>query len=95
VKGYLTTRQRPRTLAAVGDSPRQSPRGRTGPDGLSAREVEVLRLVADGQSNRDVGETLGLSPLTVKSHLARIGRKLGSGDRAEMVALALRAGIFA
>jgi DNA-binding NarL/FixJ family response regulator len=62
---------------------------------LSGREVEVIRLVADGQSNKEVGDTLGLSALTVKSHLARIARKLGTGDRAEMVALALRAGVIA
>lgn len=63
-----------------------------GVDQLSAREVEVLTLVADGRSNREVGESLGLSALTVKSHLARIARKLGTGDRAEMVAMAMRAG---
>lgn len=60
--------------------------------GMSQRELEVLQLVADGHSNRDVGEQLGLSALTVKSHLARIARKLGTGDRAEMVVLAMRAG---
>ncbi|NHC46130.1 response regulator transcription factor [Motilibacter aurantiacus] len=59
---------------------------------LSSRELEVLSLVANGQSNKDVGEALGLSALTVKSHLARIARKLGTGDRAEMVMVALRAG---
>ncbi len=59
---------------------------------LSARELQVLRLVADGHSNRDAGDTLNLSALTVKSHLARIARKLGTGDRAHMVILALRAG---
>jgi len=64
-----------------------------GPDGLSAREVEVLQLVSDGNSNRDIGEALGLSALTVKSHLARIARKLGTGDRAEMVAVSMRAGL--
>jgi DNA-binding NarL/FixJ family response regulator len=56
--------------------------------------VEVLQLVADGNSNRDIGVALSLSALTVKSHLARIGRKLGTGDRAEMVAVALRAGVI-
>ena len=61
---------------------------------LSAREIEVLRLVADGKSNKQIGETLSLSALTVKSHLARIARKLGTGDRAEMVALVMRAGII-
>jgi DNA-binding NarL/FixJ family response regulator len=62
--------------------------------GLSAREVEVLQLVADGCSNRDVGDALGLSALTVKSHLARIARKLGTGDRAEMVLVSLRGGVI-
>ncbi len=37
---------------------------------------------------------LSLSALTVKSHLSRIGRKLGTGDRAQMVALAMRAGVI-
>jgi DNA-binding NarL/FixJ family response regulator len=61
---------------------------------LSGREIEVLRLVADGQSNKQIGEQLGLSALTVKSHLARIARKLGTGDRAEMVAMAMRGGVI-
>lgn len=61
-------------------------------DDLSGREVEVLQLVAEGQSNKDIGVALGLSALTVKSHLARISRKLGTGDRAEMVAIAMRTG---
>ncbi|MEJ5868845.1 helix-turn-helix transcriptional regulator [Pseudokineococcus sp. 5B2Z-1] len=60
---------------------------------LSEREVQVISLVAEGRSNRDVGEVLGLSALTVKSHLARIARKLRTGDRAEMVAITLRAGL--
>lgn len=59
--------------------------------GLSDREVEVLRHVAAGRSNRAIGDAMGLSALTVKSHLARIARKLGTGDRAGMVATALRA----
>lgn len=84
------------------------PNGRTGPAqpaseqpdpdvpgyGLSQREIDVLQLVADGHSNRAVGEALGLSALTVKSHLARIARKVGTGDRAEMVVIALRAGLI-
>jgi DNA-binding NarL/FixJ family response regulator len=61
---------------------------------LSGREVEVIRLVSDGQSNKQIGEQLGLSALTVKSHLARIARKLGTGDRAEMVAMAMRGGVI-
>lgn len=61
---------------------------------LTSREISVLELVAGGRSNRLVGEALGLSALTVKSHLARISRKLGTGDRAELVAIAFRAGLL-
>lgn len=61
---------------------------------LSTREVEVLRMVADGRANKWIGDQLDLSALTVKSHLARIGRKLGTGERAHMVMLALRAGVI-
>ena len=84
------TRRWPRLLAAgLRSAPSDS-----GVSELSGREVEVLRLVSDGQSNKQIGEQLGLSALTVKSHLARIARKLGTGDRAEMVALAMRAGVI-
>ncbi len=61
---------------------------------LSAREIQVLQGVADGHSNSDIAVDLELSPLTVKSHLSRIGRKLGTGDRAHAVLLALRAGVI-
>ena len=61
---------------------------------LTARELGVLKLVADGRSNRKIGEDLGLSALTVKSHLARISRKLGTGDRAELVATVIRTGLM-
>src|SRR5690348_8618148 len=61
---------------------------------LSAREIEVLQGVANGRSNGDIAADLGISPLTVKSHLARIGRKLGAGDRAQAVLLALRARVI-
>lgn len=76
---------------------RVSPSARSVPSSiheLSSREIEVLRLVADGRSNKWIGQELALSSLTVKSHLARIGRKLGTGDRAHMVALAMRAGVI-
>jgi len=62
--------------------------------GLSEREIEVLELVADGRSNKWIAERLTLSPLTVKSHLARISRKLGTGDRSHLVAIAMRAGVI-
>ena len=61
---------------------------------MSAREIQIIEAVADGQSNERIARTLGVSPLTVKSHLARIGRKLGSGERAAMVTTAMRAGLI-
>ncbi len=63
------------------------------PGELSLREIEVLQHAADGRSNTEIGLALHLSPLTVKSHLGRIGRKLGSGNRAHLVLLALRSGV--
>lgn len=62
---------------------------------LSARELEVVRLVADGKSNKEIATQLSLSALTVKNHLARIGRKFGVGDRAHIVAIACRGGVIA
>ena len=62
---------------------------------LSAREVQVLALAADGLSNPEIARELGLSALTVKSHLARMTRRLGARDRAHLVLLALRAGVIA
>jgi len=85
VRSYLVS-------AAAAHPARPSGERSDGVDSLSAREIQVLQLVADGKSNKDIGDELGLSALTVKSHLARIARKLGTGDRAEMVATALRSG---
>jgi DNA-binding NarL/FixJ family response regulator len=61
---------------------------------LSARERDILRLVADGHTNKEIGEKVDLSALTVKSHPARIARKPGAGDRAHMVALGIRSGVI-
>ena len=61
---------------------------------MSLREREVLTLVAAGHSNSEVAQVLELSPLTVKTHLARIARKLSTGDRAVMALVALRHGLI-
>ncbi|MGL4173490.1 MAG: response regulator transcription factor [Actinomycetota bacterium] len=61
---------------------------------LTEREIEILRYVSSGRSNKEIATLLGLSALTVKSHLARISRKMGTGDRAELVMHALRAGVI-
>ena len=95
IRAFLVSSAAGHAGPVTGASPLPRPRpGRpAGAEGLSGREVEVLQLVADGRSNKEIGEALGLSALTVKSHLARIARKLGTGDRAEMVVVAMRAGV--
>jgi len=96
VRAFLVTPSATHEATRAAQGP-VAPTGRVGrapgAQGLSAREVEVLQLVSDGRSNKEIGEALGLSALTVKSHLARIARKLGTGDRAEMVVVAMRAGV--
>ena len=60
---------------------------------LTERELQILRLLTDGLSNKDVGERLYLSPDTVKSHLVNVYRKLGVESRAHAVAVAIRRGL--
>lgn len=67
----------------------------TGPPGdLSPRELEVLRLIALGHTNTEIGATLFLSVRTVESHRAHVQRKLGRTSRAELVAYALENGLI-
>jgi DNA-binding NarL/FixJ family response regulator len=65
-----------------------------GEDTLSAREVEVLTLVAAGNRNRDIGEQLCIAEETVKVHLRHILEKVGAKDRTEAIAIAARRGII-
>ena len=65
----------------------------TYPAGLSAREVEVLGLVAAGDSNTDIACALYLSPRTVQRHVANVYLKIGAHNRAEATAYALRHGL--
>ena len=60
---------------------------------LTPREEEVLRLVATGAANREIGQRLFISELTVKMHLASIFRKLQVNDRTKAAILALKAGL--
>jgi DNA-binding NarL/FixJ family response regulator len=64
------------------------------PNQLTPRQLQILQLVADGHSNNEISQTLNISPLTVKSHLSRIGEKLGAPDRVQMIARAIRTGII-
>jgi DNA-binding NarL/FixJ family response regulator len=59
------------------------------PDGLSRRECEVLALVADGRSNREIGETLFISDRTVARHLTNIFHKIGASSRTQAVRYAI------
>ena len=59
------------------------------PQPLSAREAEVLRLVAKGGTNADIGRALHISEATVKTHLLRVFSKLGVSDRTAAVTTAL------
>jgi DNA-binding NarL/FixJ family response regulator len=63
-------------------------------EGLTVREVEVLREVAGGNRNRDIAERLFISEETVKVHVKHVMEKLGASDRTEAVAIALRRGII-
>ena len=62
--------------------------------GLSNREVEVLRLIANGKANKEIATELALSGETVKTHITHLMRKLGAADRAHAVTLAIEQGFL-
>ena len=62
-------------------------------DALTARELEVLRLLAEGLPNKMIALRLGISDQTVKFHVASIGGKLGARNRTDAVRLAIRRGL--
>jgi DNA-binding NarL/FixJ family response regulator len=64
-------------------------------NGLTERELELVRLVASGYKNKEVGATLSISERTVKTHLTNIFQKLGVRDRVGLVMYALRKGLAA
>ncbi|MBN2405110.1 MAG: response regulator transcription factor [Coriobacteriia bacterium] len=61
---------------------------------LTGREMEIVRLIADGGTNSSVAIRCGISESTVKNHLANIFRKLGACSRSQMVAEAFRHGLL-
>jgi DNA-binding NarL/FixJ family response regulator len=65
-----------------------------GDDSLTEREIDVLRHIAGGNRNRDIGERLFISEETVKVHVKHIMEKLGASDRTQAVAIAVRRGII-
>ena len=78
------------TLERVAELEARIGTGRNKPDGLTAREVEVLRLIASGQSNRQIADTLFLSPRTIERHIANIYLKIDAHNKTEATAYARR-----
>jgi DNA-binding NarL/FixJ family response regulator len=76
--------------SALADPPPVRP---PGVDELTARELEVLVLLADGLSNAEIAAKLFVGEATVKTHVARVLMKLGVRDRVQAVILAFRAGL--
>jgi len=63
-------------------------------EGLTAREVEILQQVAEGNRNRDIADRLFISEGTVKVHIKHIMEKLGANDRTQAITIAVRRGII-
>jgi DNA-binding NarL/FixJ family response regulator len=60
---------------------------------LTSRELSCLALVAEGLTNREIAEVLGVTSETIKSHLSVVREKLGASDRAQAVAIGVRRGL--
>jgi len=63
-------------------------------DGLTSREIDVLRLIADGNANKLIADRLSIAEETVKGHVKNILSKLGASDRTHAVTVALKRGII-
>lgn len=63
-------------------------------DDLTPREIEVLRLIANGNANKQIADRLSIGEASVKSHVANILSKLGANDRAHAVTIGLKRGII-
>ncbi len=63
------------------------------PDGLTSREAEVLQLLANGRSSREIGEDLYLSVRTVERHIANVYLKIDAHGRADATAYAVKRGL--
>ncbi|MEX3693236.1 response regulator transcription factor [Paraburkholderia sp. BR14263] len=63
-------------------------------DALTARELDMLRMLSAGHRNRVIAEKLFVSELTVKSHLRKINAKLGAGNRTQAVAIGRAKGLI-
>jgi two-component system, NarL family, nitrate/nitrite response regulator NarL len=61
---------------------------------LTPREIEVVRLLARGMSNKAIAHSLGIADITGRLHLRNAFRKMGAGNRADAVRIAMRSGLF-
>jgi DNA-binding NarL/FixJ family response regulator len=61
---------------------------------LTARELDVLRLVAQGRGNRDIAAELGITEFTVKAHVQSVLSKLDASDRTHAVTIAVKRGLL-
>jgi DNA-binding CsgD family transcriptional regulator len=82
-----------RLLRALGERPAAAPRAATGE--LSQRELEVVRLVADGLSNTEIARRLFISPRTVTTHLQHVYTRLGLPSRTALTRWVLENGLAA
>jgi DNA-binding CsgD family transcriptional regulator len=78
------------TLNEAGVEPDRTLPGARDKFGLTGREIEVLRLLAQGFTNVHIAQILGLSPHTIKTHVNHVYGKLGVGDRAQAAVWAAR-----
>ena len=76
-------------LDRIGSAAPESP---AYPSGLSRREVEVLRLLALGKSNREIGDDLVITEGTVRRHVSNVYQKISATNRSEATIYALREG---
>jgi DNA-binding NarL/FixJ family response regulator len=63
-------------------------------DQLSSREIDVIRLIGEGNANKQIADKLSIGETTVKNHISNILSKLGANDRAHAVTIALQRGII-
>jgi len=79
-----------KVLDRLAELSRRAPSG----DELSQRELEVLRLIANGAANKEIGAELSIAQSTVKTHISSIFQKLGVNDRTGAVTEALKKGVI-
>jgi DNA-binding NarL/FixJ family response regulator len=91
--GLARAARLPLPKAPADEGAAAAPAGAAPPLGLTEREVEVLALIAEGKSNREIGQQLYMSPKTASVHVTHILQKLGVRTRVQAAAIAARHGL--